>query len=104
MDDNSIIELFNARSEDAVSALSEQYGALCRKTAGNILTDGRDIEECLKDTFLCIWNRIPPERPSSLKAFVCRIVKNTALKRVERESALISLHRYMLKLIGKTIL
>lgn len=34
MEDAQIIELFFARSEDAISELDKKYGKLCRKRAG----------------------------------------------------------------------
>ena len=49
MDDREIIELFFGRSEAAVSATEEKYGAYFRYIAGNILGDARDVEECVND-------------------------------------------------------
>lgn len=37
MEDAQIIELFFARSEDAISELDKKYGKLCHKLADNIL-------------------------------------------------------------------
>ena len=37
MDDNKIIELFLARSEQAIIELSNKYGSICRKVADNVL-------------------------------------------------------------------
>lgn len=37
MDDSKIIELFFARSEQAILELSNKYGAICSKIADNIL-------------------------------------------------------------------
>lgn len=87
MEDEKIVELFFSRSEEAVGALSEKYGCLCRKIAANALADERDIEECVNDAYLGVWNAIPPEKPLSLAAFVCRVVKNLALKRAEMNHA-----------------
>ena len=36
MTDTEIIDLYFARSEDAVAQTAEKYGALCRMIAGNI--------------------------------------------------------------------
>lgn len=49
--------------------------------ARHILPDERDIEECLNDTCLKVWNSIPPKRPDSLAAYLSRIVRNLALDR-----------------------
>ena len=70
MEDAQIIELFFARSEDAISELDKKYGKLCHKLADNILASAQDAEECVNDAYLSTWNAIPPQRPESLPAFV----------------------------------
>ena len=45
MEDAQIIELFFARSEDAISELDKKYGRLCHKLADNILASAQDAEE-----------------------------------------------------------
>ena len=87
MEDRRIIELFFERSEQAVFELSQKYGAVCLKTALNILGDPQDAEECVSDVWLAVWNNIPPERPDPLIAYVCRIARNTALKRYRANTA-----------------
>lgn len=42
MEDAQIIELFFARSEDAISELDMKYGKLCHKLADNILASAQD--------------------------------------------------------------
>ena len=44
MEDAQIIELFFARSEDAISELDKKYGKLCHKLADNILASAQDAE------------------------------------------------------------
>lgn len=87
MEDKRIIELFFARSESAISQLSEKYGKLCTKIAHNILNDLSDAEECVNDTLLGVWNSIPPNRPDSLISYVCKVARNCALKRYEYNTA-----------------
>ena len=77
--DEEIIELFNMRSEQAIARTSQRYGAYIKKIAYNILNNTADCEECENDVYNTAWNRIPPERPLSLKAFLGRIARNTAL-------------------------
>lgn len=81
MEDQSIIKLFFARSERAIRELDVQYGRLCRRLAANILQNEQDVEECVNDAYLAVWNRIPPEKPDPLASYVCRIVKNVSCKR-----------------------
>lgn len=87
MEDEKIIELFFARSEDAISALDEKYGAYCRTIAGNILKNSGDIEECLNDTYLKVWESVPPNSPEMLGAYAGRIARNLALNRIRYDSA-----------------
>lgn len=87
MDDSKIIDLFFERSEKAISELSSKYGGICLKIATNVLRNHQDAEECVNDSFLGVWNAIPPKRPSSLLAFVCRLVRNISINRYEYNSA-----------------
>lgn len=87
MEDQTIIELFFARSETAVAALDEKYGTVCKRIADNILGDPQDAEECINDTYLGVWNSIPPQRPEVLLAYLCRIVRNQAIMRCHVNSA-----------------
>lgn len=79
MTDQKLIELFFTRSEEAVDALQAQYGAYCRAIAWQLLTDSRDVEECLSDCALAVWNAIPPTRPEHFKGWLGAIVRNRAL-------------------------
>lgn len=81
MTDRQIISLFFARSEDAISALREKYGKLCRHVAMNILHSESDAEECESDTYLRVWDTVPPTDPDPLSPYVLRITRNLALDR-----------------------
>ncbi len=85
MDDRKIIALFFTRDERAITEFERLYGALCRKIAADITGDICTAEECLNDTCLRLWNAIPPENPASLRAYAAKIVRNLALKRLEKE-------------------
>ena len=87
MEDNKIISLFMYRSEKAVKCLAEKYEKLICSVIRQIITDRGDIEECVNDTYLGVWNSIPPNSPEYLSAYVCKIAKNVALKRYRRENA-----------------
>ena len=88
MDDSKIIDLFFERSEQAITELSEKYSKICHSIAFNILGNEADAQECVNDAFLGIWNKIPPEKPKTLSAYVYRIVRNTALKKYRSNTAL----------------
>ena len=87
MEDEKIIALFFQRSEIALEQVRKKYGGLCASVAGRILSDARDIEECVTDTWLRLWRSIPPGRPASLKAYIARIARNLALDRYAYNTA-----------------
>ncbi len=88
MDEQKIIMLLWNRSETALQALSDAYGGRLYAIASNILGDHHEAEECLSDTYLALWNAIPPKKPHPLIAYACRIVRNIALdRRREHHSA-----------------
>ena len=62
------------------------YRTFDEQTA-NILADAQDAEECANDTYLGVWNSIPPNRPEPLRPYVCRIGRNIALNRLRSNTA-----------------
>lgn len=87
MDDQEIIALYWAREEDAIRETCGKYAPLCRSIVGRILASREDGEECLNDTWLGLWNAIPPQRPRRFAAFVARVARNLALKRYDYVTA-----------------
>ena len=87
LEDSGIIALFYARSEQAISELEEKYGAAVKKVAANILGSVQDTEECISDTYLGVWNTIPPQDPDPLKTYVCKIARNLAIKKYHSNTA-----------------
>ena len=83
MNDLEIIELYFERDEKAIKETDAKYGRLCHSIANNILNNEQDSEECVNDTYIGIWNAIPPTRPNNFMSFVCRITRNLSLKRLE---------------------
>ena len=83
MNDQKIIELLFARSEVALTHLQSKFEKYCHTVAYNILGSDFDANECVNDTYLGVWNSIPPTRPNNLMAFVCKITRNLSLKRLE---------------------
>ncbi len=83
MDDLRIIELYFERDEQAIKETDSKYGKLCHSIAYNILNNREDSEECVNDTYVGVWNAIPPTRPNNFMAFICKIARNLSLKRLE---------------------
>lgn len=87
MDDSKIIELYFARDEAAITQTEIKYGSACHSIAQRILKNKEDSEECVFDSYLSVWNTVPPVRPLNLFSYLARIVRNKALNRYERLKA-----------------
>lgn len=87
MEDQAIISLYLARSEAAIKETKEKYNAYCSSIAYNILGSFEETEECISDTYLRVWNSIPPEHPRNFKAYLGRIAANLALSRYRKNHA-----------------
>ena len=81
IEDKRILLMLNNRDEQALTATAAKYGALCRSVALDILGNEQDVEECINDALLAIWNAIPPARPRRLAAFLGAITRNLAIDR-----------------------
>lgn len=79
MEDDVIIQLFWARSQDALTQMQQKYGKLLHHISRNILHDPRDAEEADADTYLRLWNSIPPNRPQHLQSYAAKLARNAAL-------------------------
>ena len=73
MEDSKIIELFFARSEDAIKHTDETYGRRLYYLAENIVKTGQDAEESVSDTYMKAWDTIPPQRPQHFFAYLAKI-------------------------------
>lgn len=87
MEDRKIIALLWQRAEQALSLLAKKFGAGLQRLAMNILGSHQDAEESVNDTYLAVWNTVPPEKPEPLTAYVYRLGKNTALKKLRDNTA-----------------
>lgn len=81
MDDGRIVELFWARSENAIKETEKKYGRYCFYIAENILHNRQDSEECVNDAYLKAWESIPPQKPSMLSTYIGRLTRNLALNK-----------------------
>lgn len=77
--DEAIIDMYWDRNERAIEETDKKYGKYLYTIAYNILHDGLDCEECVNDTYLGTWNRIPPERPNIFQVFLAKIIRNISI-------------------------
>ena len=87
MEDNQIIDLYFARSEQAIQETDTKYGGYCYSIAYHILSNQEDSEESVNDTYLAAWRNIPPHCPSALAAFLGKITRNISLDRWKNRKA-----------------
>ncbi len=87
MEDRAIVELYFERNEQAIAETERKYGKLCHMIAKRIVGNEHDAEECVNDTYLGLWQAIPPERPRSLAAFAAKIARNLAIGRLKYNTA-----------------
>lgn len=87
MEDKQIIDLYWRRSELAIFETANKYGAYCRAVAYHILHSEEDSEECVNDTWLRVWNAIPPQRPARLRMFLAKITRNLAFDKYKAQTA-----------------
>ena len=87
MDDKQIIELYWARSEDAITKTADKYGKYCHYIAFHILHNEEDSEECVNDAYMKAWDVMPPQRPRRLSTFLGKITRNLSLDRDRQYTA-----------------
>lgn len=79
MEDFKIVELYFARSEQAIQETDRKYGNYCFRIADNILSNKEDAEEVVSDSYMAVWKSIPPARPSFLAPFIGKITRHISL-------------------------
>ena len=87
LDDEEIIRLFEKRDEKAIKETDQKYGRLLVSIAMNYLPDPRDVEECVLETYLRVWNAVPPARPENLKHYLTTILENMVISVFRKRNA-----------------
>lgn len=87
MEDQTIVELFWSRDEQALLQTEQKYGKYLFKLAGHVLSDPQDREECVSDVYMAAWNSIPPQRPQSLCAYLSKLARRISIDRLRRMTA-----------------
>ena len=87
MEDEKIIDLYFARSEDAICQTDATYGRKLFCLAQRILHDEQDSEESVSDTYMKTWETIPPHRPTYFYAYLAKICRFFALGKLDWKAA-----------------
>lgn len=83
MQDKEIVDLYWARSEDAVAETEKKYGRYCHYIAYQILGNDEDANEVVSEAYFKAWNTIPPQKPDKLKPYLGMISRQLALDAYE---------------------
>lgn len=86
MEDEEIVEQLYIHEESSLTKVANKYHGLLKNVANNILRNEEDAEECVNDTYLKIWNIIPPYKPMYLKSFICKIVRQLSIDKYRKNN------------------
>ena len=75
MEDYQIVELYWERSEKAISESDKKYGRMLFGISFSLLSSREDSEECVSDTYLEAWSKMPSDRPSYLGEYLSKIIR-----------------------------
>ena len=87
LSDEEVVALYFSRDERAILETDRKYRDFLISVAYRIINDQLDCEECLNDTYLSIWNSVPPTKPSPLKSFAAAIMRRKALDRFRQKNS-----------------
>ena len=88
MREAEILELLASRDEQGMEELLRHYGPLLRYIIKPILRDRHDMEDCLSEAAMRIWENFDTydENKGSFTAWVTAITRNTALNMVRKKN------------------
>ena len=87
MNDAEILALYWQRNENAIRHTDAVYGRRLHVLSERIVNSHEDAQECVSDTYMKAWDTIPPKKPMHLFAYLAKICRNFALKKLDWKSA-----------------
>lgn len=84
---DEMIKMLEKRERSVLAEIEKNYGALMRSIASNLRVSSDDAEECINDTLFEVWNTIPPQKPKSIRSYVCMLMRRTVIDRIRYNSA-----------------
>jgi RNA polymerase sigma-70 factor (ECF subfamily) len=85
LEDYKIVDLYWARSEDAIRQTEIKYGRMLVSISSALVPTVQDAEECVSDTYVAAWESMPDERPIYLGAFLSKIIRRISIDKYRRE-------------------
>ncbi len=88
MREAEILDLIRSQDDQGMEELLRHYGPLLRYITGPILRDRQDMEDCLSEAAMRIWENSDTydENKGSFAAWVTAITRNTALNMVRKKN------------------
>ena len=86
--DDTIVNMYWERNETAIKETDKKYGKYLYTISYNVLHDRLDCEECINDTYLTTWNRIPPTRPNMFQRFLSKITRDISVDKYRKTHTL----------------
>lgn len=87
MEDSGIVALYWQRDDTAITQTMDKYGTPLLRMAQNILGSAEDSAECINDVCYKAWQKIPPDRPDSLYAYLRKITREHAIDLYRRKNS-----------------
>ncbi len=87
MEDKQIVALFLARDQAAIARTEEKYGKLLLTLSCRITESPEDAAECVNDALLQAWQRIPPDQPAHLGAWLAKVTRHISLNVCQKRHA-----------------
>lgn len=84
--EDEILDMYFNRNEDAVTITANIYGCGLIRFAKRMI-GSEDALECVNDTYLTAWRRIPPERPQKFQAWLYKVLRNIVCDRIDWNNA-----------------
>ena len=82
MSDGEILKLYLERDENAIAATKEKYYNYLYKISYQILGNHEDVEECLNDTLMALWNCGSAIPENKLKTYLIKLVRDISIDRL----------------------
>lgn len=79
MEDNEIVELLFNHDDIGLVETKNKYENLLNGISFRIVRNKEDVSECVNDTYMKVWDTIPPYRPNCFKSFICKIVRQISI-------------------------
>lgn len=87
MEDEEIVELLYVHEEGSLEKVSDKYGNMLYNLSNGILYNEQDAEECVNDTYMKVWDTIPPYKPTFFKSFICKLVRQISIDKYRENKA-----------------